>query len=69
MCLRCVHTHVVPLQEHQRFPPVLAQQLLPALRQAQLGLPDLLALHRAAAPGNGLHHVNHARRLVWDLVL
>lgn len=60
---------MVPLQEHQRLPSVLAEQLLPALRQAQLGLPELLALYRAAAPRDGLHHVKHTGGLVLALVL
>lgn len=48
---------MVPLQEHQRSAPVLTQQLLFALLQGQFGLSDLLALHRASALSNGLHHV------------
>lgn len=63
------YTYIVPLQEHQRFPSVLAEQLLSALRQAQLRIPDLLALHLAAASSNRLHHVSHTRRLILDLVL
>lgn len=62
-------TYMVPLQEHQRFAPVLPQQLLSALRQAQLRLPHLLALHRAPAPSDGLNHVTHARRLSLAHVL
>lgn len=54
-CKRC--TYMVPLQEHQRSAPVLMQQLLSALLQGQLRLSDLLALHRAPALSNGLHHV------------
>lgn len=64
-----VSTYMIPLQEHQGFAPVLPQQLLSALRQAQLRLPDLLALHRAATPSDGLHHVTHARGLSLAHVL
>lgn len=64
-----VSTYMVPLQEHQGFAPVLPQQLLSALRQAQLRLPHLLALHRAAAPSYGLHHVTHAGGLSLPHVL
>lgn len=56
-------THVVPLQEHQRPAAELLQQLLSALPEAQLSLPDLLAPHLAAAHGHVCQHGVHAAGL------
>ena len=50
---------MIPLQEHQGSLCVLKLQLPSPLLQAQLSLPDLLALHQAPAGGHRVQHGVH----------